>query len=111
MPFAPLTPKGEADFESWLIQCGVVDLLGKFNEAQARLELSDYFQFLTQASLVYDHVSGGRISKPNTMAFEVTDAADEYYAGVYREQREELEEMLEAVTDSDGQPLNGLGVE
>lgn len=41
------------------------------NPEEIQNELSDYHTFLKEASVVYDHVTKGRISKPNAKAFEV----------------------------------------
>ena len=38
---------------------------------QIQAELTDYLTILHEVCIVYDHVTGGRISKPNTLADEV----------------------------------------
>jgi hypothetical protein len=48
-------------------------------EDQIRRELHDYSFLMDEVPLVYDHVSGNRISKPNTMAFEVINQHDEVF--------------------------------
>jgi len=35
---------------------------------QIQAELTDYITILNEVSIVYDHVTGGRISKPNTLS-------------------------------------------
>jgi len=46
-------------------------------------ELMDYHTILGEVSKVYDHVTGGMISKQNTLAREVIAMADEYYQKLY----------------------------
>jgi hypothetical protein len=53
---------------------------GSLNLDQIKKELFDYWNFMEDCSLVYSHVTGGRISKPNTKAFEVISEADHYYS-------------------------------
>ncbi len=50
-----------------------------------RNELADYHTVLEEVGKVYCHVTGGAISKQNTMAFEVIGKADEYYQSIYEE--------------------------
>jgi hypothetical protein len=45
---------------------------------EAMKEIDDYGNFLDNAGKVYDHVTGGLISKPNTSASSVIGAADEH---------------------------------
>ena len=40
-------------------------------------ELMDYHQYLDDTTKVYYHISGGKISKPNTMAFELISIYDD----------------------------------
>lgn len=42
-------------------------------------ELSDYRTFLEEVSVVYNYVTKGRISKPNTKAFEVIGQFEELW--------------------------------
>jgi len=66
---------------------------GTLNAEAVRNELSDYKFLIEQVPLVYDSVSGGRISKPNTYALEVINAANELYDAKYTEGYEDaLEE-------------------
>jgi hypothetical protein len=62
---------------------------GSLNIDQVKRELHDYHTVLSQVSRVYDHITGGRISKPNTLAFEVITQADEHYKELYEEPCEE----------------------
>lgn len=59
----------------------ILDAPGVDREDRLRRELHDYHFLMGQVSIVYDNVSGGRISKPNTMAFEVVGQHDETFAG------------------------------
>lgn len=45
---------------------------------QLKKELTDYHDMMEEASKVYCDVSGGRISKPNTMAVHVISEAEEH---------------------------------
>ena len=56
----------------------LVETDGQLDKDKVMRELSDYKFMLEQVPLVYMHVSGGRISKPNTYAFEVNQQADEW---------------------------------
>lgn len=47
---------------------------GKWDMAQVVRELYDYKLLLDEVPKVYDHVTWGRISKPNTLASEVIAA-------------------------------------
>lgn len=49
------------------------------NPEEIQNELSDYHTFLEEASVVYDYVTKGRISKPNTKAFEVIGQLEELW--------------------------------
>ncbi len=59
---------------------------GSLNINNVKQELHDYLQVMNQVCIVYDHVTGGRISKQNTMAFEVTAEADRNYEELYAEE-------------------------
>jgi hypothetical protein len=52
---------------------------GTLNMDAVQRELADYYFMLQEVPKVYDYVTGGMISKPNTCAFEVNDMADEHY--------------------------------
>lgn len=67
---------------------------GNLNLDQVMRELHDYTEFMGQASEVYAELTGGRISKPNTMAFEVIAEADELNSRLTREYvADELQHM------------------
>jgi hypothetical protein len=51
---------------------------GKLNLSQLKKELFDYSQVMHEVSLVYDHITNGAISKPNTRHEDVIAVADDY---------------------------------
>ncbi|MEV4246993.1 hypothetical protein AB0J63_26715 [Streptosporangium canum] len=55
---------------------------GTLNHDQLMRELADYRMVMEQVSLVYDEITGGRISKPNTMAGAVLGVANERIEGI-----------------------------
>ena len=67
---------------------------GTLNLQKVKGELHDYGVILDQVREVYDHVSGGRISKPNTLAYEVCAAADDHYAKHFAEIHSEQEDEV-----------------
>lgn len=48
---------------------------GTLNADQVKRELYDYLMLMGRVAEVYDNVTGGRISKPETMAHHVIDEA------------------------------------
>lgn len=62
---------------------GIVDL------ELIKLELSDYRMMLNFVPRVYDHVTGGRISKPNTDPDVVCSVADDYRNDLINSDEEE----------------------
>lgn len=56
---------------------------GTLNVDQVKRELHDYRLALRNVPLVYDHVTGGQASKPNTLAQYVIDSAEEHYERMY----------------------------
>jgi len=71
----------------------VENLDGTINKDRLIRELSDYYWLLSSVSLVYDHVTGGRISKPNTLPEEVIVEADDYMRKLFDEELEELDRI------------------
>lgn len=63
--------------EVWKEICTNAD--GSINLDQIKRELYDFSIVMHNVSQVYDHITGGRISKPNTDAGAVVQVADEYY--------------------------------
>ena len=53
---------------------------GVLDVEQVKKELADYHDLLHEVPKVYDHITGGRISKPHTHAHAVIAEADEHYA-------------------------------
>ncbi len=58
----------------------IVEENGVLNLDQVKRELSDYHFLLEEVPKVYDAVSGGLISKPNTYAYEVLNEFNEKFA-------------------------------
>lgn len=58
---------------------------GKVDMELIKLELSDYYSMLQEVPEVYCHITGSRISKPNTLAECVIAEADRHYEEIYRE--------------------------
>lgn len=54
---------------------------GQLDAAAVAVELHDYRVVLHEVALVYCHVTGGRISKPNTLAAHVIAEVEEYMGG------------------------------
>lgn len=52
---------------------------GKLDMLQVKRELHDYSIALTQVPRVYDHITGGRLTKPNSAADYVIAEADQHY--------------------------------
>ncbi len=83
----------------------VVEHDGVLDKESVMRELHDYDFMLEQVPKVYDHVSGGMISKPNTMAFEVIaqhddslrKAVDEAVAEETKDLREEKDAEIEVL--------------
>ena len=58
---------------------GICTKDGEVNLEQVKRELHDYKTLLHNVPIVYDHITGGRISKPFTDPKAVTSVADDYY--------------------------------
>lgn len=67
----------DAEFVKWLREIAVIREDGSFNVEQALTELSDYRMIIHEVSKVFDHVTGGVVSKPNTHASAVIALADD----------------------------------
>jgi hypothetical protein len=73
-------------------------------------ELTDYHMILDNVSTVYDHVTGGMISKPNTCASSVIAVADDHISDLiaqWIEDEKELNEEPEPNATSFGQMAAG----
>lgn len=64
----------------------IVQPNGQWDLAQVKRELYDYAVVLEEVSKVYDELTGGKITKPNTEAFHVINAAEEYFEKLYKEE-------------------------
>lgn len=51
---------------------------GTLDVDAVKRELADFRHMIREVPLVYDHVTGGMLSKPNYYASSVISAADEY---------------------------------
>lgn len=78
---------GASDYinEYWANWAGIVEApTGQLSRDAVARELADYSVVMDQASQVYDDLTGGRISKPNTAArhviSEARDSFDEFAA-------------------------------
>jgi hypothetical protein len=72
----------------------IVEKDGAVNIDQVKRELCDYSKMIKQVSIVFCHVTGDRISYPNTMAFEVCNVADDYYG-----EKEDLDDSEDEIKD------------
>lgn len=59
---------------------------GTVNLDAVKRELYDFSHLIVRASEVFCHVTGGRISKPNTVAAAVIEEADNHYQSIYEEE-------------------------
>lgn len=50
---------------------------------QVQNELSDYHAIIGEVAKVYDTITGGRISKPNTRADDVISETEDHYSRMY----------------------------
>ena len=72
----------EQDFEDFWKSI-VCNPDGSINLDQIKKELYDWHNVMGEVSKVYDHVSGGKISKVTTMAQHVIDAHEEEISDAY----------------------------
>lgn len=54
---------------------------GNIDLEAVKLELYDYRIVLQEVSKVYDHITNGKFSKPNTAHEYIIDAVEEHYNG------------------------------
>lgn len=101
--YYPRMPEEESDAigEQWMKDIGVIREDGTFDEAQARKELHDYSFLLSQVPAVYEHVTGGLLSKPNYFSAAVISCHDEHVEqetkGIIKELDEH--EIMEVIED------------
>jgi hypothetical protein len=55
----------------------IVSIDGDVDLTLVKLELHDYHSMIQNVPKVFDHVTGGMATKPNTMAFEIIALADQ----------------------------------
>lgn len=65
---------------------------GTFNKDALMRELSDYKFLLDQIPLIYDHVTGGLLSKVGYHADTVISASDEHFLRLLEAEKAEWEE-------------------
>ena len=68
---------------------------GEIDIDQLKLELFDYYVIFSEVSKVYDELTGSRISKPNTYAYEVISRANEYMEELWEEERKERDQEIQ----------------
>ncbi|WP_137009575.1 hypothetical protein [Aquitalea aquatilis] len=73
---------------------------GTIDISQLKKELADYSMLLDAAPKVYMHVTGGKISKPNTLPEIVCSVADDYTTELFQEQRDTAQPAGEAVAST-----------
>lgn len=71
---------------------------GTISEANLYAELFDFFRIMNSASIVYDHVTCGRVSKPNTHHADVISVADEC---LENQINDAVLEVLDRITDGE----------
>lgn len=72
---------------------------GNIDKDALMRELSDYAFLLDEVPKVYMEVTGGKISYPNTYAYEVINEANNHYQEIYNELSEE--DLVEIPFDID----------
>lgn len=79
----------------------VCDSAGRLNRDKVIVELADFHLVMQEAAKVYHHVTGGRISKPNTLARDViavaTDVDNEALEQILADEKEAWETKYEEV--------------
>lgn len=68
---------------------------GAPNVDQIKRELHDAHVFMSEASKVYDYITGGMVSKVTTKAEIVMQLADEHYDEIYKDELQELRKALD----------------
>lgn len=76
----------------------------QFDTLAVARELYDYWIVVTEVSRVYGHVTGGRLTKPNTAAFHIIAAHDEAIEAAYQEGFGAGQEDVASVTRIHGVP-------
>jgi hypothetical protein len=108
----PATPETVDEFNTFWKDL-VCDKRGRLIKNLVMKELADFSFLMAQVPKVYMHVTGGRISKPNTYASAViacaTDVDNEALEEILKDERERWEEerQAEPVTDTAYVKLGG----
>lgn len=82
----------------------IIEPNGVVNFEQVKRELFDYHTLLENVPKVYDHITRGRISKPNTLASAVIAIADDLAMADVNEAIREALELEKA--NAEAAPLN-----
>lgn len=85
----------EATYEEFWKELVEVD--GQINLDQVKRELHDYRVTMTEVALVYDALTEGMFSKPNTYHQYVIDRVNELHEAESMEQVAELQEALKVI--------------
>ena len=67
------------NFQSWLDELKLRNPDGTPNWQNIENEMHDFYHILQEVPKVYDHITGGKMSKPNYLAREVIAAADDFF--------------------------------
>lgn len=94
-----IDPKVEELFEKFWKPILFKD--GKLNMDQLKKELCDYYFIIDQVPKVYDYVTGGKVSKPNTYADAVIGEYENYIQEIVNDTlKEEFEVLLDEYQDA-----------
>jgi len=72
---------------------------GVWDLQQVKRELSDFHAVMHEAGKAYDTLTGGRISKVNTLAVHVISAVNENFERLAKEDREDRQALIERIKD------------
>lgn len=72
---------------------------GSINLEQLKKELFDFYILLNDVPKVYEHVTGGSLTKVNTLPEHIIQYADENYREIYQPELD-IEEIHELLADS-----------
>ena len=91
----------------------ILDGIEQPKAQQIQNELTDYYFLMEQVSLVYSHVTGGLLSKPNYEASVVIGCADDATTKLFNEQLDEhvepLHAQIQVLEEKMGHPASGKG--
>ncbi len=88
-----IDPEVEQTFREYWQEIVMKD--GQWDLIQIKRELYDFYHMIDNVPKVYDCVTGGRISKPNTLASVVISAADDYVERLIEDAKRESDRSLE----------------